>query len=75
MRHVEMAGILQHTKQQNFIVSTHSRHRRRKETEEKAKVVPVIWGTYLNATLTFLSKDDIDKKCWKVGGLVWCETA
>ena len=42
VRHVEMAGILQHTKQQNFIVSTHSRHRRRKETEEKAKVVPVI---------------------------------
>ena len=27
-------------------------HRRRIKTEEKAKVVAAVWGTYLNATLT-----------------------
>ena len=27
-------------------------HRRRIKAEEKAKVVAVVWGTYLNATLT-----------------------
>ena len=29
-----------------------SRHRRRIKTDEKAKVVTVVWGTYLNAALT-----------------------
>ena len=28
------------------------RHRRRIKTEDKAEVVAVIWGTYLNAALT-----------------------
>ena len=27
-------------------------HRRRIKTDEKAKVVAVVWGTYLNAALT-----------------------
>ena len=27
-------------------------HRRRTKTEDKAKVVAIVWGTYLNAALT-----------------------
>ena len=35
-------------------------HRRGIKTEEKAKVVAVFWGTYLNVALKFSSKDDLN---------------
>ena len=37
---------------QRTAASKHSAHRRRIKTEENAKVVAVVWGTYLNAVLT-----------------------
>ena len=49
--------------------------RRRSKTEVKAKVVAVIWGTYLNAALTILQQGCFEQKflkniyfCWVV---VW----
>ena len=49
--------------------------RRRSKTEIKAKVVAVIWGTYLNAALTILQQGCFEQKflkniyfCWVV---VW----
>ena len=50
------------------------------KTEEKAKVVGVGWGTYLNGALTIsvaaCSKDDLNKKFWDnihffCGVMVW----
>ena len=55
-------------------------HRRRMQTEQKAKVVAVVWATYLNAALTIQQQRWFEKKKFfgehplrQVGGLVWCK--
>ena len=40
-------------------------HRRRIETEEKAKVVVVVWVMYLNAELTIMQQGCLNKSFWE----------
>ena len=47
------------------ILGLSSWHRRRIKTEEKAKVVADVWGTYLKAALAFSRKDDLNGSLWE----------
>ena len=79
-RDLNLASINRLISSQALIVSRYnlSIHRRRIKTEEKAKVVTVVRGMYLNATLTIKQQDDLNKSFLKTFFLVgwwvvvWC---
>ena len=71
-RDLNLASINRLISSQALIVSRYnlSIHRRRIKTEEKAKVVTVVRGMYLNATLTIKQQDDLNKSFLKTFFLV-----